>query len=175
VFIDSKMGSVIKPAGWSTWSGQNELTTYYAEYSSMDLNGAPLDVSQRVSWSHQLTAEQAAAFSKENWLGGTDGWNPVIDAVAVLSGDYNNDGIVNAADYTVWRNNLGGDSLPFNETESLGIVDEADYAAWKSNFGEVAGTGSASALSIPEPSGVLITLVFILDFVRSRRFDGRQR
>ena len=34
----------------------------------------------------------------------------------VLPGDYNQDGIVNAADYTVWRDNLGSpDSLP-NDT-----------------------------------------------------------
>jgi hypothetical protein len=37
----------------------------------------------------------------------------------VLAGDYNDDGVVSAADYVVWRNNLDGGSLQ-NETASLG-------------------------------------------------------
>ena len=108
---------------------------------------------------HQLTAEEADAFSKANWLGGADGWNPAIDAVAVLSGDYNNDGFVNAADYTVWRNNLGRSALPFNETASLGAVDEADYQAWKDNFGMTSGSGAAAGESpVPEPSAIVLIL-----------------
>jgi CSLREA domain-containing protein len=52
-----------------------------------------------------------------------------------LPGDYNNDLTVNAADYTVWRNNLNTDAnLPNDETP--GFVDEGDYQVWKSHFGE---------------------------------------
>ena len=55
-------------------------------------------------------------------------------------GDYNGDFIVDAADYTVWRDTLGsttdlranGD----NTNASMGVVDEADYEAWKSHFGD---------------------------------------
>ncbi len=44
-----------------------------------------------------------------------------------LPGDYNNDGTVDAADYAVWRNNLGSpNSLPNDDTPG---VDQADYAA----------------------------------------------
>lgn len=69
----------------------------------------------------------------------------------VLAGDYNDDGVVNAADYTVWRD--GGTLL--NETASPGVVDEADYTAWSDNYG---ATGTAPA-AVPEPaSAVLIVL-----------------
>jgi hypothetical protein len=64
-------------------------------------------------------------------------------------GDYNNDGFVNAADYTVWRNHLGqttagdGYTLP-NEVvnndgtlASAGVVDQTDYAGWKNRVGTV--------------------------------------
>ena len=72
-----------------------------------------------------------------------------------LAGDYNDDGFVDAADYTVWRNNLGGTALPFNETASLGTVDEADYQAWKDNFGATSGSGSAAGNpAVPEPSSM---------------------
>jgi hypothetical protein len=84
----------------------------------------------------------------------------VVEAAA-LAGDYNNDGIVSAADYTVWRNNLGAAALPFNETASLGIVDEADYQIWKDNFGatlENNGGGSANN-AVPEPASIVLLLV----------------
>jgi hypothetical protein len=52
-----------------------------------------------------------------------------------LPGDYNDDLTVNAADYTVWRNNLNTTAdLPNDETP--GFVDESDYTVWKTHFGE---------------------------------------
>jgi hypothetical protein len=83
----------------------------------------------------------------------------VLDAALavtdVLAGDYNNNGVVDASDYTVWRDRLGtGEPLP-NETESMGIVDQADYDAWKANFGAVlltSGSGQFGATSVPEPA-----------------------
>ena len=52
-----------------------------------------------------------------------------------LPGDYNQDHVVNAADYTVWRNNLGsGTSLPNDSSAGVG---PDDYDRWKTNFGQV--------------------------------------
>lgn len=73
---------------------------------------------------------------------------------AGLLGDYNNDGNVDAADYTVWRNNVGnpGNTLlnrdPANGT---GVVDQNDYNSWKANFG-AGGGGSLASASVPEPA-----------------------
>jgi hypothetical protein len=71
-----------------------------------------------------------------------------------LLGDYNEDGIVNAADYVVWRNNEGSNtSLPNDEIG--GQIGQAHYDQWKDNFGTSngAGTGVASLSSaVPEPS-----------------------
>jgi hypothetical protein len=49
--------------------------------------------------------------------------------------------MVEAADCTVWRSTLIGNTPLLNETESLGIVDEADYNAWKANVGAIAQNG----------------------------------
>ena len=57
-------------------------------------------------------------------------------------GDYNHDGVANAADYTVWRNTLGstadlranGD----NTNAIAGVVDQADYLFWKAHYGNTA-------------------------------------
>lgn len=72
-----------------------------------------------------------------------------------LTGDYNDDGVVNIADYTVWRDNLGANiSLPNEDpTATPGVVTAADYEAWKSNFGASTATvATASQQSVvPEP------------------------
>ena len=58
---------------------------------------------------------------------------------AGVPGDYNNNGVVDMADYVLWRN---GGPLQ-NEVNSIGVVDASDYTAWRANFGNHAGSGSA--------------------------------
>jgi hypothetical protein len=94
-----------------------------------------------------------------------------------LPGDYNNDGAVNAADYTVWRNNLGANiTLPNEGTGvSTGIVDAADYVLWKSNYGNGggSGTGASDVDNVPEPQLVVILLGCVCGIsIRSRRRCG---
>src|SRR5262249_32067022 len=64
IFLESNLGDLINPAGWSAWSGNNNhLTSYFAEYA----NTGPGAVGTRPSWTYQLTAQQADAFSMQNW------------------------------------------------------------------------------------------------------------
>jgi hypothetical protein len=54
-------------------------------------------------------------------------------------GDYNDDGTVNAADYTVWRDHLNtAFVLPNRAAANMGNVSAADYTTWRTNFGNVA-------------------------------------
>ena len=100
-------------------------------------------------------------------LGGGLGWDDgdlemtgelAIVAVA-LPGDYNNDGLVDAADYTVWRDTAGqegpGLAADGNHDEH---VDEQDYALWKTNFGTTATGGSSAAqtAAVPEPQSLIL-------------------
>ena len=66
---------------------------------------------------------------------------------AVLAGDFNSDGLVNAADYTAWRDGLG----------TTYTID--DYDVWKAHFGESAAGAAARFSSVPEPTvyALLIT------------------
>jgi hypothetical protein len=67
---------------------------------------------------------------------------------AALPGDYNGDGTVNVADYTVWRNGGSPDD------------SQAGYNLWRTNFGRTSGSGSGVGSSaIPEPAGWLLVLV----------------
>ncbi|WP_425399998.1 right-handed parallel beta-helix repeat-containing protein [Aeoliella sp.] len=53
-----------------------------------------------------------------------------------LPGDFNADNAVDLSDYTVWRNNLGGDeSVLKGNGDGDNQVTAGDYALWKNNFG----------------------------------------
>jgi hypothetical protein len=92
---------------------------------------------------------------------------------AAVAGDYNNNGIVDAADYVIWRKRLGPGSLPNEGGISPGVVDTADYNFWRSRFGATSGSGSALGESaVPEPGTLLLCLgsaiVGILSSARSQ-------
>jgi hypothetical protein len=71
---------------------------------------------------------------------------PSIYFPGELPGDYNDDGSVNAADYTVWRNALGSTTILPNDT-TPGMVTDDDYRVWKLFFGTTADAGSAAVSS----------------------------
>ena len=56
MFLNCQLNNVIKAAGWETMGGNDGTKSYYAEYQSKN-GDAQADVSQRISWSHQLTAD----------------------------------------------------------------------------------------------------------------------
>lgn len=63
--------------------------------------------------------------------------------IDLIRGDYNQNGVVDAADYTVWRDSLG-DSVPAftgADGDGNGIVDQQDYLVWRTNFGATTTTG----------------------------------
>jgi hypothetical protein len=60
-------------------------------------------------------------------------------------GDYNLNGTVDAADYTIWRDTLGSTedfrANGSNEGASLDLIDQADYDVWKNAFGQSSPPG----------------------------------
>ena len=52
-------------------------------------------------------------------------------------GDYNFDGIIDAADYTLWKDTLWSTTDLRADGSGNGVVDTADYDVWKTNFGSV--------------------------------------
>lgn len=79
-----------------------------------------------------------------------------------LTGDYNGDLVVNAADYTIWRDKLGTNfNLPNRGVGITGPVSTDDYNAWKANFG-AGGGGGAIAVGVPEPTSVVLVLFGLL-------------
>ncbi len=77
------------------------------------------------------------------------------------AGDYNADGVIDAADYTVWRDQVGdvGADLRADGNEN-GEVDSTDYQLWRANYG--ANVGPANSSQVPEPGTFAISIVVSL-------------
>jgi arabinogalactan endo-1,4-beta-galactosidase len=93
---------------------------------------------------------------------------------ATLPGDYNTDGLVDSADYIIWRKTLGsttdlranGD----NTGSSTGVIDQADYNFWKAHFGNSLPAGAGSGQStVPEPLAILLWAIGIAILTSARR------
>jgi hypothetical protein len=83
---------------------------------------------------------------------------------ASFAGDYNPDGIIDAADYVVWRKGLGT------------TFTEADYDAWQIHFGQTAARASSvpnlvggSSPAVPEPTTLAQLALILFHFVARRR------
>jgi len=81
-----------------------------------------------------------------------------VEVQSGLLGDYNQNNVIDAADYTTWRDTLtaGGSVLPNDPTP--GVVDESDFLYWRAHFGQSLGAGAgagqrqAAGESEPSPS-----------------------
>jgi len=87
-------------------------------------------------WTGGNEATFLAAGGLNGWTSGATGvgYSTATAGSSGLPGDYNGSGLVDAADYVVWRNNLGSSVVLFNDI-TPGIVTQADYDVWKANFG----------------------------------------
>ncbi len=89
----------------------------------------------------------------------------------LLPGDFNFDGTVDAADYTVWRDSIGLTGAGLDADSNIdGRVDDLDYAVWKANFGMTLGSGAVS-VAVPEPGTSLLLAVGCIGMAAF----GRQR
>ncbi len=86
----------------------------------------------------------------------------------VATGDYNADGRVDAADYTVWRDALNQNVTPLTGADGNGdgTVDLLDRAIWAANYGS---SGSATATAVPEPGSATLAALASLALVACRR------
>lgn len=115
----------------------------------------------------------STATNKSSFFTGTGVLNITPFVPPVLIGDYNNDGVVDAADYTVWRDNLGGATLTNRDSANTGAVSMADYASWAAHFGNTAGAGSTSG-AVPEPASIALAWLGVVGLIGvARRGKGR--
>jgi GH35 family endo-1,4-beta-xylanase len=96
-------------------------------------------------------------------------------SIVVAEGDYNGDGRVDSADYTVWRDTLGSTTDLRADGNGDGKIDAPDYDKWAADFGVVYSGGSGAA-AVPEPTGLALLLVggFALSIGQRRRLRPAQ-
>lgn len=81
-----------------------------------------------------------------------------------VEGDYNGNGVVDIADYEVWKVDFGSDDLDADGNGD-GVIDAADYTYWRDRY-----VPPAPALSaVPEPAAVSVLLVGLAGLVAGRR------
>ncbi len=80
----------------------------------------------------------------------TDGTSGIFTSIigGSATGDFNHDGIVDAADYVVWRKGLGT------------TYTQNDYNVWRAHFGQTSGSGSSAIANaaVPEPTTFVLLM-----------------
>lgn len=120
--------------------------------------GVPLD--QITNVDYQILVDVISPTTGGAGFFNAEGFNIQYEVSSAVSpslpGDYNGDGAVDAADYTVWRDNEGAteDGAILSGNGDGGTVGESDYQLWVSRYGD-SSTSFSAAAAVPEPSSLL--------------------
>ncbi len=166
--------------GWEEAGGvgAHQLIESYLFGSSTISNGASVFLGQ--AFDHdKVGVQQDLEFLYHEVGSGGILRTGIVEYVSVaLAGDYNNNGVVDAADYTLWRKNLGApNESGINNNGDGGGVTLSDFTFWKSRFGNIsiAGSGSAGVASVPEPSTLGLFALLLVGLVPSYRRSAAGR
>ncbi|TWU00580.1 Endo-1,3-1,4-beta-glycanase ExsH [Botrimarina colliarenosi] len=135
------------------------------------------------AWNETFTVLTAGELENNLSLGGPDGAKfalvdgapneVVLMAVSNLPGDFTNDGVVDAADYTVWRDSEGAPAGTLANDTAGGVIGAAQYDLWRTNFGATVPASNASVanVAVPEPTAacMLATLAIVVTRPGRRR------
>jgi hypothetical protein len=92
-----------------------------------------------------------------------------IPASVGVPGDYNDDGVVNGADYLVWRMNVGTENILANDPIG-GTIGTNHYNMWREHFGDGVGSDTLANEPAPVPEPVsFVNLLGSLSIVLHRR------
>jgi hypothetical protein len=159
--LDDRDGPGNNDGGWRESNpSPNFLAELYQDGEQMMLNGSRFLLGNIFDFAagepaRDIVFEFQLAGTSETLMG-TVVYDTIVDSSANL-GDFNGDGIVDAADYTVWRDNLGRPASTIGNNGAGGAtVTAADYQVWRANFGATYASGSLSttAAAVPEPPAV---------------------
>jgi hypothetical protein len=170
-------GPVDSPINWTSTSAlvadvQSWLDTSATNFGWALINAHEETIrSQNVFYSREATQNSSEL---PNSLDPT--WRPSLTITYVESpspsGDYNGNGVVDAADYVVWRETLNMSANPAGsgaDGNKSGMIDPGDYTYWRARFGNPV-SGFAAGANVPEPAGVTTCLfVAMLAYLRRRR------
>jgi hypothetical protein len=118
----------------------------------------------------QFTTRAESNYTVSNiWIGNAA---TLLPPTRTSQGDFNQDGIVDASDYTVWRKSLGqtGANMPADGNGN-NQIDSDDLLTWRFHFGQnLAGAGSGldSPAGVPEPKSFALAMLCLMICVAIR-------
>lgn len=146
--------------GGSSFLSQNERTAHFGLGDSTD----PVDLVE-IHWPSGVV-QRIQDISIDKTL-------HVVEFTPATLGDYNGDGVVDAADYTVWRDHAGTtDAARWSpgDGDGDGAIDHTDRQVWLDHYGTVLGGLPATSHSTPEPAGAaLVAAALLLGAMRASR------
>jgi uncharacterized protein YjbI with pentapeptide repeats len=89
------------------------------------------------------------------------GWDVVVPFRVALHGDYDYSGTVGPEDYGVWKANFGSTTNFDADGNDDHIVDAADYTIWRDNLDATFASGPAGGNAAPEPSTLLLVTMLL--------------
>ena len=201
-----KIGSLFDPDGESLTSGGFAPNTTYLFVGKLSGNGADANMLQASllpsgsvvgnftdpSFPWMLTAHGGAGYNPiltqlqfrstfegnftvgNLWLGNATAF---FTPTAASMGDYNNDGMVDATDYLIWRNTMGQSGAGLAaDGNGNNQIDPADYDVWQRNFGVATGFGAAAVASAPVPEPTSSSLLILSSvYIAYARIGARRR
>ena len=93
--------------------------------------------------------------------------------VAGLPGDYNGNGVVDAADYVVWRNSRGR-QVPHGtgaDGDGDGTVGQGDHSFWRARFANNGDASNTLTSAVPEPAAIALAILAGAALIALRRRD----
>lgn len=200
VRLKNQTGTAVNIDYYEITSGQNALNTSWTglQNASPAISGFPQGNGSGNGW--EKAGGSSSSVLAESYLTGNSGvanganlnlgtafnvggsqllqfkYGKVTTVNTPQTGDYNNNGVVDAADYVLWKN--GG---PLANDPSPG-VQASDYDQWRANFGHKAATSSSSLVTggviyvtagsgagVPEPASVILVGIGAVVLVISGR------
>ena len=110
--------------------------------------------------------------------------NRVTELAPDFSADFNDDFVVDGADFLIWQRNLGAENalLSSGDADRDGVVGPGDLAVWSGEFGlsldtfpgVVSPPSNPASHAVPEPSALLLAMI-ALGVCRSALCRPRRR
>lgn len=98
--------------------------------------------------------------------GASDNFRIITASPDLIAGDATLDGVVDAADYTVWADNFLKPRRAWIQGDFTldQITDAADYTVWADNFSPVLGVAA-----VPEPSTLFLGITGLIALLSAKR------
>ncbi len=132
-----------------------QVATHYGASSGL-WNQGDFNADRLIDSRDLALLEQQSGLSPEDF---SASWTMARN-MAPLNGDYNSNGAVDAADYTLWRDAFGAAAgTLINDPNVAAPIGPAQLTTWRVNYG-AARTVGASVKAVAEPASALLGLGF---------------